>query len=299
MNRLSSFVVAIIVVLLVPSQAMAQAPATSTSTSLTVSVPAAAVRKGPSVASPVVGEAKRGAVLEVTRDIGAWARVNWPDAPDGIGYVHQSMGMLSNRPTRDERIAEAVARVAESVPSLPPGDSSAQLSVANDATARQPVYVRAPMHLVGFGGRMSGAMPGYGFSSRIWSRKRLGVQIDLSRSKLTNDLMADRVRSTEFVPSVTYALRDYVTESFWLRPYVGGGVAMIRSKLYGGVPEVAVSQSDSTLGYRAFGGAEVTVPGVARLAFSADFGYQWAKTVFDGFDPAGPRFSLSGHWYVK
>jgi hypothetical protein len=267
--------------------------------SLTVSVPTAAVRKGPSVASPVVGEAKRGAVLEVTRDIGAWVRVAWPDAPDGVGYVHQSMGTLSNRPTRDQRIADAVAQVANSVPPLPPADgSSAQLSLAND-TGRRSVYVHAPMHVIGLGGRMTGAMPGYGFSSRIWSRKRLGVQIDLSRSKLTNDLLADRVRSTEFVPTAIYSMPDYVTENFWLRPYVGGGVALIRSKLYGGVPEVVQSESDSTWGYRAFGGAEVTVPGVPRLAVSADFGYQWAKTVFEGFDPAGPRFSISGHWYVK
>jgi opacity protein-like surface antigen len=92
---------------------------------------------------------------------------------------------------------------------------------------------------------------------------------------------------------------DYVRENFWLRPYVGGGVAMIRSKLYGGVPEIALTESDSTLGWRTFGGAEVTVPGVPRLAISADFGYQWAESSFDGFDPAGPRFSISGHWYVK
>jgi Bacterial SH3 domain len=296
-NRLASFVVAIIVVM-VSSSAAAQAPAASTSMSLTVSVPMADVRKGPSVASPVVGEAKRGAVLEVTRDIGAWVRVNWPEAPDGVGYVHQSMGTLSNRPTRDQRIADAVAQVANSVPPLPPADPGPSAQLSNNASLRQPVYVHAPMHVIGLGGRLS-ATPGFGFSSRIWSRKRLGVQIDLSRSRLSNDLQTDRVRSTEFVPSVIYSMPDYVSETFWLRPYVGGGVAMIQSKLYGGVPEVAQSESDSSLGYRAFGGAEVTVPGVPRLAVSADFGYQWAKTVFEGFNPEGPRFSVSGHWYVK
>ncbi len=298
MIRPASLVVALIV-FFAPSQAAAQAPAASVGMSLTVSVPTAAVRKSPSLASPVVGEAKRGAVLEVTRDIGAWVRVTWPAAPDGVGYVHQSMGTLSNRPTRDQRIADAVAQVANSIPPLPPPDSSAQLSLANDTAARRSVYVHAPMHVFGLGGRITGAMPGYGFSSRIWSRKRLGVQVDLSRSKLTNDVLTDRVRSTEFVPTVIYSMPDYVTENFWLRPYVGGGVAMIRSKLYGGVPEVVQSESDRTWGYRAFGGAEVTVPGVPRLAVSADFGYQWAKTVFDGFDPAGPRFSISGHWYVR
>jgi hypothetical protein len=116
---------------------------------------------------------------------------------------------------------------------------------------------------------------------------------------MSNDLSANRVRSTEFVPSVIYSLPDYVSESFWLRPYVGGGVAMIRSKLYGGVPEAALSESDSTWGYRAFGGAEVTVPGVPRLAISADVGYQWADVLFSGFDPGGPRLGVSAHWYMK
>jgi opacity protein-like surface antigen len=298
-NRLASVVVAIIIVL-VSSPAAAQVPAPSADMSLTVSVPTAAVRMGPSVASPLVGEARRGAVLEVTRDIGAWVKVTWPDAPDGVGYVHQSMGTLSNRPTREQRIAEAVASLPP--PELPATtsttDASAQVPLTNDMLMRT-VYVPPPTHLVGFGGQVAAKTPGFGFSSRIWSRSRLGVQIDLSRSKLTNDLSADRVRSTEFVPSVIYSISDYVSESFWLRPYVGGGVAMIRSKLYGGVPEVAVSESANKFGYRAFGGAELTVPGVPRLAVSVDFGYQWAEKMFDSFDPAGPRFSVSGHWYVK
>jgi opacity protein-like surface antigen len=298
-NRLASVVVAIIIVL-VSSPAAAQVPAPSADMSLTVSVPTAAVRKGPSVASPLVGEARRGAVLEVTRDIGAWVKVTWPDAPDGVGYVHQSMGTLSNRPTREQRIAEAVASIPP--PELPATtsatDASAQVPLTNDMLMRT-VYVPPPTLLVGFGGQLAAKTPAFGFSSRLWSRSRLGVQIDLSRSKLTNDLSADRVRSTEFVPSVIYSMPDYVSESFWLRPYVGGGVAMIRSKLYGGVPEVAVSESANKFGYRAFGGAEVTVPGVPRLAVSVDFGYQWAEKMFDSFDPAGPRFSLSGHWYVR
>src|SRR4029453_3963288 len=110
------------------------------------------------------------------------------------------------------------------------------------------------------------ATPGFGFSSRIWSRKRLGVQIDLSRSRLSNDLQTDRVRSTEFVPSVIYSMPTNVSERCWVR---------------------------------ARGGGAGSVPGVPRVAGGADFGYQWAKTVFEGFNPEGPRFSVSGHWYVK
>lgn len=288
MTRLASVVVAIIVVFV-------SSPAAAQDMALTVSVPSAAVRKSPSVASPVVGQAPRGAVLDVTRDVGSWVKVTWPDAPDGVGYVHQSMGTLFNRPSREQRLAVAAA----SLPPPEPADVPASASQANDSSAMRTMYVPPPTHRLGLGGQLSAATPGFGFSSRIWSRNRFGVQVDLSRSRMSNDFSENRVRSTEFVPSFIYSLPDYVSESFWLRAYAGGGVAMIRSKLYGGVPEVALSESDSTWGYRAFGGAEVTVPGVPRLAISADFGYQWADVLFGEFDPAGARVSVSAHWYVK
>jgi hypothetical protein len=287
-TRLASGVVAIVVVFV-------SSPAAAQDMALTVSVPSAAVRKSPSVASPVVGQAPRGAVLDVTRDVGSWVKVTWPEAPDGVGYVHQSMGTLSNRPSRDQRLAAGAA----SLPAPEPADVPSSASQANDASTLRTMYVAPPTHRLGLGGQLSAATSGIGFSSRIWSRNRFGVQVDLSRSRMSNDLSENRVRSTEFVPSVIYSLPDYVSESFWLRPYVGGGVAMIRSKLYGGVPEAALAESDSTWGYRALGGAEVTVPGIPRLAVSANFWYQWADVLFDGFDPAGPRLSISAHWYVK
>jgi opacity protein-like surface antigen len=294
LTRLASVIVAIIVVF-VSSPAAAQDPAAAQGMTLTVTVPSAAVRKSPSVASPIVGQAPRGAVLDVTRDVGSWVKVTWPDAPDGVGYVHQSMGTFSNRPSREQRLAVAAA----SLPPPEPADVPASASQANDSSTMRTMYVQPPTHRLGLGGQLSAATPGFGFLSRIWSRNRFGVQVDLSRSRMSTDSSENRIRSTEFVPSFIYSLPDYVSESFWLRPYAGGGVAMIRSKLYGGVPEVAVSESDSTWGYRAFGGAEVTVPGVPRLAISADFGYQWADVLFGGFDPAGARLSFSAQWYVK
>ena len=298
MTRLASVVVAIIVVF-VSSPATAQDPAAAPVMTLTVSVPSAAIRKSPSVGSPVVGEARRGAVLDVTRDVGSWVKVTWPDAPGGVGYVHQSMGTLSNRQSREQRMAVVVASLPPPAAAPAPADVSPSASQAHVSPAMQTMYVPRPKHRFGIGGQLSAATPGFGFSSRIWSRNRFGVQVDLSRSRMSNDFSEDRVRSTEVVPSVIYSLPDYVSESVWLRAYAAGGVAIIRSTLYGSVPAVALSESDRTWGYRALGGAEVTVPGVSRLAISADFGYQWADVLFDGFDPAGPRFSVSAHWYVK
>ena len=284
--------VVVIAVCLLPTLASAQIA------EFTVSVQSAAVRKGPSTGSPVVGQASRGAVLEVTRDIGAWVKVAWPEAPDGIGYVHLSMGKLSQRATREERLAAAFA-------SLPPPEPVAMLEPAaaqpaiDTAASTRTIYVPPPTHVVSLGGQVSGTTPGFGFTSRIWSRSRLGVQLDLSRSTLTSPASPERVRSTQFAPSVIYALPDYMTDSLWLRPYFGGGAALTRSTWSAGTPEVSASVTESVFGFRGFGGAEVTIPNLPRFAVSADVGYQWSEQPFAGFELGGLGFSIAGHWYVK
>jgi hypothetical protein len=304
LTRLASVIVAIIVVV-ASAPAAAQGPATGQSNAaasamaFTVSVASAEIRQSPSVGSPVLGWVPHGAVLEVTRDVGSWVKVTWLEAPSGVGYVHQSMGTLSNRPSREQRMAVAVASLPPAPPDVPASGAPTNAPASRQPSAMPTTYVSRPTHLVGLGGQLRAATPGFGFSSRIWSRQRVGVQVDFSRSSMSNDFSDNRVRSTEFVPSVIYSLPDYVSESVWLRAYAGGGLVMIRSKLYGGVPETALSASGSTWGYQGFGGAEVSVPGGPHLGISADFGYQRADVLFDGFDPTGPRFSLSAHWYVK
>ena len=210
------------------------------------------------------------------------------------------MGTIAQRATREERLTAAFA-------SLPPPEAAAadeavaaQAAPAVDvSTSPRTIYVPPPTHVVGLGGQMSGATPGFGFTSRIWSRSRLGLQLDLSRSTLTNTASPERVQSTQFSPSVIYALPDYVSDHVWLRPYLGGGGALTRSKLSSGTPQVSASVSESSLGFRGFGGAEVTIPNVPRFAISADVGYQWLKQPFEGYDLGGLGFSVSGHWYVK
>jgi hypothetical protein len=284
------FSVVAIVLCLTPSLVSAQ------TTEFTVNVQSAAVRKAPSTGSPVVGQAPRGAILDVTRDIGAWVKVAWPDAPDGVGYVHQSMGTLSQPSTMEERVAAAFA--TPSPMSEPVSAAQSTASIEAPASSRT-VYVPPPTHVVGLGGQMSGSAPGFGFTSRIWSRNRLGIQLDLSRSRLTSASSPERLRSTQFAPSVIYSLPDYVSDNVWLRPYFGGGGALTRSTLGSTTPEVIASVSDSSFGFRAFGGAEVTIPNVPRFAVSADLGYQWSQQPFEGFELGGLGFSISGHWYVK
>ena len=207
-----------IVVCLNPSLARAQG------TEFTVKVQTADVRKAPSTGSPIVGQAQRGATLEVTRDIGAWVKVAWPEAPDGVGYVHQSMGTIAQRASREERLTTTFANLPPPEPEATPEVAAAQSASAIEASSSmRTIYVPPPTHFVGFGGQMSGSTPGFGFTSRLWSRRRLGLQLDLSQSRLTSDVAAERVRSTQFAPSLIYSLTDYVGDNLWLRPYLGGG----------------------------------------------------------------------------
>jgi hypothetical protein len=84
-----------------------------------------------------------------------------------------------------------------------------------------------------------------------------------------------------------YSLPDGVTDSVWLRPYLGAGPRLYRVNL------------ETRLGFEAFGGAEATLAAMPQFAVSADMGYRWWRPTISGFEPRQIAFSLSGHWYVK
>ena len=286
--------------------ALGATPLYGQTSQFTVSVQSAAVRQAPSVASPVIGQAPRGMVLDITRDIGAWVKIAWPDAADGVGYVHQTMGTRSRPTTLDERVAAAVA-------SLPPAEAAAAPAQpidrqrSPDAIPFSPrtVYVPAPTHFVGLGGRLSGTKDdmtagGFGVTTRIWSRNRLGIQADLSRSRRTSTTAPGSLTTVQFAPSAIYSILDHVGDSLWLRPYIGTGAALNRATLKEDLLATTPGVTDNAWQLRAFGGAEFTLPAIARLAFSADLGYAfWRQESFAGFEPSRVAFSLSGHWYVK
>jgi hypothetical protein len=271
----------------------------------TINVQSAAVRSSPSVASPVIGQAARGAVLEITRDIGAWVKVAWPQAPDGVGYIHQSMGTRSRPTTLDERVAVALA--------TPPVEASANASQAPAGMPGGPdaipmstrtVYVAPPTHFVGLGGRFSGTTDdmtagGFGVTSRIWSRRRIGVQVEASRARRTSTTVDGRLTTFQLAPSLVYSFPDRVSDNLWLRPYVGSGLSWNRQSLRESLAAADPSVTDTAWGFRAFGGAEFTLPSVPRFAISADAGYVWVQETFPGFEPSRFAFSVSGHWYVR
>jgi hypothetical protein len=274
----------------------------------TISVASAAVRQAPSVASPVLGQAPRGAVLEVTRDIGAWLKIAWPEAPDGIGYVHQSMGTRSRVTTLEERIAVALATPPTEANAAMASQASTQQGVPGGPAAipmnTRTVYVAPPTHVIGLGGRISGTTDdmtagGFGFTSRLWSRSRLGLQMEVSRSRRTSETAVGRLTALQFAPSLIYSLPDHVSDFVWLRPYLGGGPSWNRLTLKEDAPGNLALANDNAMAVRAFGGAEFTLPAVPRFAISADAGYLWSQDTFPGFELSRFTLALSGHWYVK
>jgi hypothetical protein len=268
------------------------------STVFKVNTASASVHKSPSTGSPVIGKATRDAVLEVTRELGSWVKVVWPDAQDGLGYVHVSTGSIArgsiavpNRPAGFTAAGPALG----SVPTPAPHREHTEAGEA--AVSTRTVYVSTPTHIVGVGGRVGGPSLGFGASVRAWPRRRLGIQLEMSRYALTDT--PGHFTSSQLTPSLLYSLPDRLTDYLLVRPYLGAGPSLQRQTLNSATTGLSDSVSDNRLGFQAFAGGEVTFASVPRFALSADFGYHWFPSSVAGFALGGPGLSVSGHWYVK
>ncbi len=96
------WIATIVLLLVAPARLSAQ------SAEFRVDTASASVHKAPSIASPVIGHARQGVALEVTRDLGSWVKVPWPDASGGIGYIHVSMGTRIGTPLPRVAVASVV-----------------------------------------------------------------------------------------------------------------------------------------------------------------------------------------------
>jgi uncharacterized protein YraI len=270
---------------------------------LTVTVPSADVHGGPSTVTPVIGHASRGTALPVSRDLGSWVKVAWPDAPDGVGYVHVTMGRLTsangdapaaNRPSRTSSgpaAGPASASETTTIPQAPhrsPGERIAVRDQGTDTTIT---------HVFGIGG-LVGSMSSFGATARAWHNNHLGIQVDFTRDAMTSDVAAGRVTSMQFEPGVVYALFDHVSDYVWIRPYVGS-VMSFRHQTLKVSPDTLEPASDNGIGFRVFGGSELTFAGVTRFALSAELGYRRFPTAFPGFEADRLSASIAGHWYIK
>ena len=284
------------------------------STTFTVTADTANVHKGPSTGSAVIGHVARGRTLLVTRQLGSWVRISWPEAEDGAGYLNVSWGSLGLKPVTAERpaastAAEPARRTVASPATRPAGVQAPQAPASTEPvphtttadprpTARRPIYAPPASHVLGIGGRMGNSPTGFGVGARVWRGNRFGIQVDGSRYAMTSAVTATQLTSMELEPSVVVGLHDSVGDYLWFRPYVGSGLMFRHQSLSSGVPGATATTSNG-IGWQAFAGSEVTFAGAPQFAVSADLGYRRLKTPVDGFDLGGVGLSLSAHWYIK
>ena len=258
----------------------------------------ASVYKAPSTGSPVIGQARRGAVLDVTRELGSWMKVRWPEAPDGVGYVHVSMGSTRGAAPAAATTTSSDAHGESSLGRAPLSEPAQHVPIGTHSTsAQQPGYVVAPSHVIGMGAQFGGSAIGAGVNARAWFHDRVGLQIEFTRSSLAG-LADQRLTTTHFAPCLLLSVADLMTDYVWVRPYVGAGPRLLNQSLKP-APQAAATVSDQSFGFQTFGGAEFTFAGMPRFTLSADLRYGWADAATPGFDVDGVGVSLSGHWYVK
>jgi Bacterial SH3 domain len=274
---------------------------------LTVSATSATVYKSPSVASPVVGHATRGAALEVTREVGDWVKVAWPSAPDGVGYVRTVMGSISHgaaapaaaSTARSASLAPATARAASSPAAATAPAPRAEQRPVITATAPTPARPLTPLtHSLGVGASIGGSTVAFGASARKWSKGHLGMQLEVSRYAMTSPVEPGRLTATQFGPSILYSMGDRFTDHMWMRPYAGVGVDWAQSTLSNSLTP-GVSESKSTLGARVVVGSEFMFSNLPQLGVSLDGGYYHRPSPFIGYEPKGVGVAVSAHWYVK
>jgi hypothetical protein len=269
-------------------------------TVLTVTVPSAEVHKGPSTVTPVVGHVSRGTVLPVARNLGSWAKIAWPDTPDGVGYVHVTMGRLNSSKVDSPGAAQPPQAPTASAPQTTstPAPAATVRSTPPTRTAVRDQTGASITHIFGVGG-MVGSMRSLGATARVWRNDHLGIQFELTRDAMSSDVATGRVTSLQFAPGIVYGLFDRVSDYVWIRPYVGSALSVRRQTLKLPAPTSAETASDTGVGYRVFGGSELTFAGAMRFGLSAEVGYRRFPTPFAGFEADRFAVSLAGHWYIK
>ena len=218
----------------------------------TVSTPSAEVHRSPSTGSPVIGKAPRGSAFDVTRELGSWVRIEWPEAEDGNGYLHVTWGTI------DRGAAPVAIRVAATTPAPPSSSVSAeqQTGVRPNAIPSTPSL---PSHIVGVGARIGSSAFGVAGSVRAWSRGRLGLQVEVARSSTTDTFALQRATSMAFTPSIVFALPDQVVPCAEVEEPVCSGAT------------ISAWERDSN---RCLAAVGCTPMGVcARLEFECEAGY--------------------------
>jgi hypothetical protein len=191
----------------------------------------------------------------------------------------------------------AKAAVSPTPTAAPVAVRTEQIPVAQPSapSPARTLYV-APTHAFGVGA--FGGSRGLGGSARAWKKGRLGMQLEFSRYNYDSVDMLSRASVTDIAPGVLFALNDRVTDTLWLRPYLGVAGHFARSSRTDLI-FADTTESANTFGARAFVGSELSLSSLPALAISMDVGYYHQPEPFIGFEPGGVGFSVAAHWYVK
>jgi hypothetical protein len=289
------------------------------------------------MASPVIGKAPRGTDLVVTREIGDWVKVSWPTVGDGVGYVRTNVGTIarggaeaktnaraglaagataapapSSTPVPDQAPEPAAATPSSAPASLAPAPTFAAAPTPTAAVPTPPVPAAetqsptavpertigaAPTRGMGVG-IVGGSTPGFGASARVWSKSSLGAQLQISRHSFNSTDLLSRATATDIAPSLLFSMRDHPSDRLWWRPYIGLAGHYVHASRTDLIFLYA-TETANTFGGRVFAGAEMAFARVPQFTISADAGYYHLQPPFEGLDPSGVGFALSGHWYVK
>ena len=248
------WIATIVLLLVAPARLSAQ------SAEFRVDTASASVHKAPSIASPVIGHARQGVALEVTRDLGSWVKVPWPDASGGIGYIHVSMGT---------RIGASLPRVA--VASVVPAGEAAAAS-QSVALWRRTMSCRRRTSSDSVGSsadRRSDRGSTRGPGSRSAGAAARGRPHLVHRSDRFRS--ADRDSVCAEPPVLPVESRDRLRVGSALP---GSRSSLVRQSL-GVIPPGGVAVSRSSVGVQTFGGGEFTFASVPRFSVSADLRYGW------------------------
>jgi hypothetical protein len=140
-------------------------------------------------------------------------------------------------------------------------------------------------HQLGLGGRVGGFTFGVGASVRYWASDAVAVQADISHYGVSD------VGITNISPSVIVVVgQPDLSKATQLRPYVGGGLNIIRTSLF--------DESDTGIGGQGFAGVEAVFAGAPNFGVSGDIGYYSTGTFF-GVSVGGIAISVAGHYYFK
>lgn len=264
----------------------------------TVTVPSASVYKGPSNVTPVIGHVSRGTALSVSRNLGGWVKIAWPDAEDGIGYVPAVTGRIGS-PDADARATTASPRASSaSAAAAPTVQTPTRAPAGAQLAPRGQPRVREISHIFGVGALLA-PMNGIGATARGWHKNHLAIQVGFVRDAVTSNLADGRVTMIGFEPGVAYAPFDRVSDYIWIRPYVGSGVSFVHQTWSLSSPLATPPISDSGVGVRVFGGGELTFASMPQFGLSADIGYRHLPAPFAGFKADPMSASIAGHWYIK